>query len=135
MTDRLTLEIPPDAAYVATARLFAASVARHFAVDEELIPDLKLAISEACAGDILTGTGGSGIRVSATAGDGRLGFEVTQPEQVEASSEPSTDSTPTPGETAKLALEVIQALFEDAQVVDGPDGRVIRFGAPTGGTV
>jgi anti-sigma regulatory factor (Ser/Thr protein kinase) len=129
--DRLTLEIPPDPAHVATARLFAASVARHFAVDEELIPDLKLAISEACAGDILAGSGSSGIHIAATAGEGRLGFEVTQPAQVEAPG-PASESTPTPGETALLAMEVIQALFDDAEVVDGPDGRVVRFGAPTG---
>jgi anti-sigma regulatory factor (Ser/Thr protein kinase) len=129
--DRLTLEIPPDPAHVATARLFAASVARHFAVDEELIPDLKLAISEACAGDILTGSGSSRIHISATASEGKLGFEVTQPEQVEEPG-PASESTPTPGETALLAMEVIQALFEDAEVVDGPDGRVVRFGAPMG---
>jgi anti-sigma regulatory factor (Ser/Thr protein kinase) len=131
MPDRLTLEIPPDAAYVATARLFAASVARHFAVDEELIPDLKLAISEACAGDILMGGGASPVRISATAAVGRLGFEVIQPELAEEPG-PASESTPTPGETALLAMEVIQALFEDAEVVDGPEGRVIRFGAPTG---
>lgn len=130
MTDRLTLEIPPDAAYIATARLFAASVARHFAVDEELIPDLKLAISEACAGDILIGGGRSPIHISATAGEDRLGFEVTQPAEAEPPGAPS-ESTPTPGETAMLAMEVIQALFENAEVVDGPGGRVIRFGAPT----
>jgi anti-sigma regulatory factor (Ser/Thr protein kinase) len=129
--DSLTLQIPSDAAYIATARLFAASVARHFAVDEELIPDLKLAISEACAGDILVGGGGSAIHISATAAEDRLGFEVTQPEETDSPPPPS-EATPTPGETAQLALEVIQALFEDAEVVDGPDGRVIRFGAPTG---
>ncbi len=56
---------------------------------------------------------------------------MTQPEQVEEPG-PASESTPTPGETALLAMEVIQALFEDAEVVDGPDGRVVRFGAPMG---
>jgi anti-sigma regulatory factor (Ser/Thr protein kinase) len=128
--DELTLAVPPDAAYMATARLFAAAVARHFGVEDELIPDLKLAISEASAGEILTGAADSDIRISATADEGWLRFEVTQPPDA-ASPTVASDSTPSPAETAGLGLEVIKALFEDAEVVDGPEGnRVLRFGAP-----
>ena len=130
MADNLTLAVPPDAAFMATARLFAAAVARHYGIDEELIPDLKLAISEACAGEILTGSGESDVRISATAEDQRIRFEVTQPPETQAPTA-VTDNTPSPAETAGLGLEVIRALFEDAEVVDGPDGqRLLRFGAP-----
>jgi len=133
VTDRLTLEIPADAAYMATARLFAASVGRHFGVDEELIPDLKLAISEACAGEILIGSGRSEIRIHATAEEGRVRFEVTQPELKGSEPPPAPTATPNPAETAGLGLEVIRALFEDAEVVKGPgESRVLRFAAPTG---
>lgn len=132
MPDHLTLEMPREAAYMATARLFAASVARHFGVDEELIPDLKLAISEACAGEILTGTGESEVRISAAFENSVLRFEVSQPEEMPSPSIAATGNTPSPGETASLGVEIIQTLFEDAEIVDGPDGgRVLRFGAPT----
>ena len=132
MPDHLTLEMPREAAYMATARLFAASVARHFGVDEELIPDLKLAISEACAGEILSGTGETEVRISAASQNGLLRFEVSQPEETPSPSIAATGNTPSPGETASLGLEIIQALFEDAEVVDAADGgRVLRFGAPT----
>lgn len=115
---------------MATARLFGAAVARHYGVDEELIPDLKLAISEACAGEILTGTGRSDVRISASADGKRLLFEVTQPGETTPSIAAAGD-TPSPAETAGLGLEVIRALFEDAEVVDGPDGeKLLRFGAP-----
>jgi anti-sigma regulatory factor (Ser/Thr protein kinase) len=130
VADNLTLAVPPDAAFMATARLFAASVARHYGVDEELIPDLKLAISEACASEILTGGGESDVRISATAEDRRIRFEVTQPPETQPPSAVA-DKTPSPAETAGLGLEVIKALFEDADVVDGPNGeRLLRFGAP-----
>src|SRR5919106_1993500 len=42
------LHIPPEAAYVSTARLFVGAVARHFGVEEDSVEDLKLAVSEAC---------------------------------------------------------------------------------------
>jgi anti-sigma regulatory factor (Ser/Thr protein kinase) len=131
VADELTLAVPPDAAFMATARLFAAAVARHYGVEEDLIPDLKLAISEACAGEILIGTGDSDVRISATAEGQRIRFEVTQPGET-SSFTAATGDTPSPAETAGLGLEVIRALFEDAEVVDGPDGkRLLRFGAPT----
>jgi anti-sigma regulatory factor (Ser/Thr protein kinase) len=134
VSDRLTLRIPSDAAYMATARLFAAAVARHFAVDEELIPDVKLAVSEACAAGILLGEGSS-VRITALADGARIRFEVTQPGDLQAGGIQEPSATPDPHQTAGLGLEVIQALFEDAQVVDDPDGgKVIRFAAPAGAT-
>ena len=54
-TDRIdagsttTLAIPADPAYVGTVRYFAATIARHEGLPEELIDDLRLAVSEACA--------------------------------------------------------------------------------------
>jgi anti-sigma regulatory factor (Ser/Thr protein kinase) len=132
VADRLSLEIPADAAHMATARLFAAAVARHFAVDEELIPDVKLAVSEACAAGILLGEDET-VRIAAVADGGRIRFEVTQPTGVEAAALQEPSATPDPHQTAELGLEVIRALFEDADVVDDPDGgKVIRFAAPAG---
>jgi anti-sigma regulatory factor (Ser/Thr protein kinase) len=132
VADRLTLKIPSDAAYMATARLFAAAVARHFAVDEDLIPDVKLAVSEACAAGILLGED-SVVQIAALADGDRVRFEVSQPEVVDAEALAEPSATPDPHQTAELGLEVIRALFENADVVDDPEvGRVIRFAAPSG---
>ena len=64
-TDRIdagsttTLAIPADPAYVGTVRYFAATIARHEGLPEELIDDLRLAVSEACAEAIDSGVTGS----------------------------------------------------------------------------
>ena len=43
------LEIPPQSAYVAIARLAVTSLGRAAGLDEEKLDDLKIAISESCA--------------------------------------------------------------------------------------
>ena len=49
MPETFSLEMPPNPAYLSTARQFAASVGRHVGCPEHLIEDLKLAVSEACS--------------------------------------------------------------------------------------
>lgn len=60
---RYSLTIPPRAKDVATARLFVATVARMFEMDEDTVADLKLATSELAAASI---SGGSGDGVEVT---------------------------------------------------------------------
>jgi anti-sigma regulatory factor (Ser/Thr protein kinase) len=47
------LEIPPGSAYVAIARLVFAALARGAGIDEELVEELKIALSEACTNAVL----------------------------------------------------------------------------------
>jgi serine/threonine-protein kinase RsbW len=47
------LEIPPGSAYVAIARLAFASLARGAGLDEELVEEVKIALSEACTNAVL----------------------------------------------------------------------------------
>lgn len=47
------LEIPPQSAYVAIARLAITSLGRAAGLDEEKLDDLKIAISESCANAVL----------------------------------------------------------------------------------
>lgn len=47
------LEIPPQSAYVAIARLAITSLGRAAGLDEERLDDLKIAISESCANAVL----------------------------------------------------------------------------------
>jgi anti-sigma regulatory factor (Ser/Thr protein kinase) len=130
--ERFTLELPPDAAYVSAARLFAATVARQIGVAEEALDDVKVAVGEACNRALATAPQRA-ITVHVERTGTRLAFEIAQ------GAAPSTApadllSTPTPQELAVgLNLELITALFEDADLVDGRDGSpAVRFSVPAG---
>ena len=129
-TDRFTLELPSDPAFISTARLFASSLARHFEMDEEIIDDLTLAVSEACTRALAAEGIDEPLSVSAARSDGRLIFEIPQGDV----REPVPADTPTPSHEAMaagLSLELITALFEDAEIAGGEQGRpVLRFSAP-----
>jgi serine/threonine-protein kinase RsbW len=47
------IQIPSNSAYVRVVRLALASLARTAGADEELVDDLKIAVSEACANSVL----------------------------------------------------------------------------------
>jgi serine/threonine-protein kinase RsbW len=115
------LEIPSDAVYISTARLFAAAIARHFGVDEDLVDDLKLAISEACNGAIRLRKAEAGnrpIRIDVSAETTSLSFEIE--DAIEAG--PSLAGDTTGDLTRGLSIELIQALFPQAEMLAGPGG-------------
>lgn len=129
-TERFTLELPPEAAHVSAARLFAATVARQAGVAEDLLDDVKVAIGEACARALATAPDRP-LSVAAQRHHARLVFEVSQGEPPSVTPGDLT-STPTPQELAAgLNLELITALFEDADVVEERDGvAAVRFSVP-----
>jgi hypothetical protein len=115
--ERFALEIPPDPAFIGTARLFAASIGRSFRLPETSVDDMKLAVSEACGYLMVTAPGPVAVQVEQSAA--RLTFNIT--------------STPSPAAEASdhetlLGLEVIGALFPDAQST--PDPPTITFSVP-----
>ncbi|HEV3475390.1 MAG TPA: ATP-binding protein [Actinomycetota bacterium] len=123
---RFKLTTPLEPPYIATARMFAASLARQFDLPEDTIEDLKLAMSEACARAVATGGKDGRLDVAAERRGDRLVFEVVQGSgSLAEGGEVATDSM-----EAALHLELIGALFDDAESVAGPDGaQVIRFSA------
>lgn len=125
--EQFTLELPKDPVFVATARMFASSLARHFEIDEDTIEDLKLAVSEACTRALATLNGkDQPIALSASRDNGRLTFEVSQGDATKVAERPTQDQL-----SAGLSLELIAALFEDAEFAADPDGRpVVRFSIP-----
>ena len=129
--DRFTLELPHDAGLVATARMFASTLARHFEIDEDVVEDIKLAISEACKRALAAEDQARGVSVTAASDDGRLVFEVSQGELAPVAEE----DTPTPSNeqlAAGLSLELIAALFEDAELATDAGGKpVVRFSVPS----
>jgi anti-sigma regulatory factor (Ser/Thr protein kinase) len=131
VAERFTLELPPDAAYVSAARLFAAVVARQVGVAEEVLDDVKVAIGEACARALATAPDRP-ISVVVDRKDNRLIYEVAQGETPTVAPSDLT-STPTPDELAVgLNLELITALFEDADIVQTDGARALRFSVPEG---
>ena len=129
-TDRFTLELPSDPQFISTARMFVCSLARHFEIDEEVIEDLTLAISEACTRALASKETNGSLSVTAETGGGRLTFEIPQGDL----REPVATETPTPSHealAAGLSLELITALFQDAEIGVGEQGRpVLRFSIP-----
>jgi len=58
MTDEMILEIPVDAAYAVTARLFVATAAREMGLPDGTVEDLRLAASELVANAVETSAPG-----------------------------------------------------------------------------
>jgi hypothetical protein len=117
--ERFEIDLPGDPAYVATARMFASSLARQVGVDEEMLDDLKLAVSEACARALGFGAG-EALQVRAHLADDRLVFEIPQGR--------SGPSPQTGDLAAGLSMELVTVLFDDAELVQGDDGtHAVRF--------
>src|SRR5688572_16615622 len=53
MAPLVSLEIPPRTPYVGVVRLTIAALARNAGLDEELVEDLRIAVSEACANAVI----------------------------------------------------------------------------------
>ena len=113
------LEFPPEAHYVSTARIFAAGVARSFGADEDLVEDLKVAVSEACTSAIRA-------RLSARRDADVLLFEAEDTGIVPSgdSPEPVLRSTGSTSEdiARRLSLETIRALFPSTEIVPNHQG-------------
>lgn len=134
--DELALLIPPQAEYVGTARLFAASVARHVGYGEEAVEDLKVAISEVVTNSVKAhrATQASDpIRVVARVGKG-LSFEIVDagPGFALAPPLPSSETTPPGGlYEGSFGLALIRALFGDVGIEPNQGGgTTVRFSLP-----
>lgn len=114
----LSLVVPADAAFVGTVRLFASSVGRHVAADDDVVDDLKLALAEAVTEPIEAGVGGS-IEVLAFLDDAMPRFEVRS----RAWDVGGSDGDP----AFPRHVDLVRALFGDAEVVVAGGSRLLRF--------
>jgi serine/threonine-protein kinase RsbW len=125
-SERFVLDFPSAPVWVGTARLFASSIARKLGCSEETIEEMKLAISESC-GILIRASGDEGmLRLVLVPRNGRLGIEVrggrSLPEHV-----PEVE-TPTPESFASAAaIDVLQSLFPDAEILGVPEGSSVSF--------
>lgn len=123
-----SLELPADAAFVATARIFAASLARHFGVDEDRVDDVKLALSEAC-GLFIRAPGEGDLTVTVEPAAAGLRYETSGPALPPV---PTSDDTPvTPSDfAARTGAELIETLFAESEIVTDDQRSVVRFSVP-----
>jgi anti-sigma regulatory factor (Ser/Thr protein kinase) len=124
MGDRFVLEIPAVPVHLGTARTFSWQVARHAGVDEGVLEDVKLAVSEACAGSVDPVAAGDLVVIRSTLGPEVVAFEI----------EGSGDLAPDRSEDGPPRLDLIRALFPDASLARHDDGHTtVRFSFPFGG--
>jgi serine/threonine-protein kinase RsbW len=127
--ERFVVEIPPDARAISLARVFASTVARAFGCREELIDDIKIAISEACTNAVKAHER-AGIRddivVGVTRPDaGSLQFEIVDHGRA---SDDSSEAEP----DANLGVLLIGSLFAGAEITAvRPQGSTVRFTVST----
>jgi serine/threonine-protein kinase RsbW len=124
------LTFPAKADYLLLARLALAGISRSVHVDEEVLADLKLAVTEACGNAVRHAYGGDegSVDVVYVVGPDRL--EMTVEDRGAGLGDPTA-----PIELAGQPLEggmgiaIIRAVVDELDVRDGEDGRgtVVRM--------
>jgi serine/threonine-protein kinase RsbW len=130
MSDRVVhLAFPAKADYLLLARLALAGLARRVPMDEEVLADLKLAVTEACGNAVrhAYGDGSGRVDVVYVVGDNRLELIVEDQgsglrldldgaEIPEASQEPESFES-------GMGMSIIRAIVDELDVRDGAHGR------------
>lgn len=119
------LEIPPQSAYVAIARLAITSLGRAAGLDEERLDDLKIAISESCANAVLSvqeaGVDGP-IEIAFTAGPQALEVLVGHPGGAHA--EVDTVDADSQGFSTQrvMSMALLRSLVDELELAPRADG-------------
>lgn len=119
------LDFPAKADYLLLARLALAGLARTLPLDDELLADLKLAVTEACGNTVRHAydDDGGAVRVSFVIGDDRLemvveddGVGMDRPPDVE-------DLSPDPSALeGGMGMAIIRTVVDELAVDSGQDG-------------
>ena len=131
-TPEIELEFVPKPEFVRIARHAVAALARLHGVQEELVEDIKLAVSEACTNAVArSGEAGAPVAVAASAEPDRMVVEVADqgpsPDH-EVSGDPTELSTGELPFDRALSLPLIRGLVDEVTVAprDGGGG-VVRM--------
>ena len=126
------LTFPAKADYLLLARLALAGLARGLPVDDEVLADLKLAVTEACGNSVRHAySGGEGsVRVAFVFDDDRL--EMIVEDQGAGIGVPLAEEPALEGDQALeggMGMAIINAIVDELEVRDGADGRgtVVRM--------
>ena len=123
------LSFPAKSDYVLLARLALTGIARDVPMDDELLADLKLAVTEACGNAVRHAyVGGEGdVCVSYAVSEGTLVVTVEdQGAGVEAIDTPGAPAEPL---ESGMGMSIIRAIVDEVDVSRGADGRgtVVRM--------
>jgi len=122
--DHFVLDIPAVPVHLGTARTFSSQIARHAGVEDSVVEDVKLAVSEACAGSVDPVGAGERVVIRSRLGPEAIAFEV----------EGGGDFAPDRSQDGPARLDLIRTLFPDASLDRQDDGRTtVRFSFPLGG--
>jgi serine/threonine-protein kinase RsbW len=137
----LELEFPSKPEYVRMARLAVSALARLRDADDELVEDIKLAVSEACTRAVTTNSleaPQEPVQLLATVYDRALQVEVLDrgpgPDREVSGSPQDLDTEELPFESA-LAVPLIRGLVDEVGLAPRPDGgtkvrMVVSLGPP-----
>ena len=135
----LELAFPPRPEFVSTARHTVAALARLHELSDEVVEDIKLAVSEACTSAVVAGTKDGSptpVRVAAFVDGSSMVIEVQEAGEIGADigdedAEIQTDEGPF---QPALSMPVLQGLVEHVEVVRKDNGRSavrLRVGLPS----
>jgi anti-sigma regulatory factor (Ser/Thr protein kinase) len=121
--DSFFLEIPAVAVYLGTARSFSSQIAQYAGLDEVTVEDVKLAVSEACAGSV--GPAGS---------DGRVVVRSSlEPSLVAFEVDGTGDFAAHVSQEGPARIDLIKTLFPDTRFARHDGRTMVRFTLPLGG--
>ena len=121
--DRFSASVPARPELVGTLRVFASAVARHYGLADELVEDVKLAVSEAATGPIDAAAGGE-VRVTIDVDDPGLVLAVSsRPWNAGAAAD-----VPDGVDPAVLdRVQLVRALFGDVERTEADGVVTVRF--------
>jgi serine/threonine-protein kinase RsbW len=122
------LSFPAKADYLLLARLTLSGIARELPVGDELLADLKLALTEACGNAVrhaYVRTDVGDVRVVFTIDAERLLMTVAdQGDGIRAPDAPHVEAgEPTAPLESGMGMPIIRAIVDELAVEPGPDGR------------
>ena len=135
MSDRVVrLTFPAKAEYLLLARLTLSGLARELPIEEELLADLKLAVTEACGNAVrhaYPGDEAGDVSLVVTIDDSRLLLTVEDyGAGIRAPDSPvdEADELSEPLESG-MGMPIIRAIVDELAVEEGSDGRgtVVRM--------
>jgi serine/threonine-protein kinase RsbW len=125
---RLSFPAKPD--YLLLARLALSGLARDVPLGDELLADLKLAVTEACGNAVRHAypDGAGEVSVSYVVRDGVLEMIVEDQGAGHESREPAGEPTSAPLDGG-MGMSIIRAIVDELEVRVGADGRgtVVRM--------
>lgn len=120
----IRLTFPAKADYLLLARLVLSGLARELPVGDELLADLKLAVTEACGNTVrhAYSDGEGAVTVVFRVTSDRLDVIVEDQGVGLGTLEPHLEPAPAPGESG-MGMAIIRAIVDELEVGRGADGR------------